>query len=271
MSTIVGRSNVGAREGPNQDAMGWDEPRQLALVADGMGGYASGEIASGLVKRAILDSEEPLDLEVAILKAHASILASAADNPEFAGMGSTVVALQIAQRRCRVAWVGDSRGYLWRRGSLQPLTRDHSVAEALRDVESLSETQIRSHPLRNRVTQSLGVDQPVPSTGVMPLRHGDWILLCSDGLHGELRDHEISALLSAHAALDGAADALVEAALGHGGHDNVTVVLVEYTGRSLITWSGMRSERAVVWLAVLGGVLSAIAVTAIAWWLKSWR
>jgi PPM family protein phosphatase len=270
VATIVGRTNVGARDGQNQDAMGWDEPRQLALVADGMGGYVSGEIASGLVKQTILEAAEPVDLDAAILQAHARILAAVEENPEHARMGSTVVAMRIANRSCDIAWVGDSRGYLWRRGALSPLTRDHSVAEVLRDAENLSETQLRVHPLRNKVTQSLGIEQPVPSHGQTPLRRGDWVLLCSDGLTGELRDDEISTVLTTHRSLDGAADALINEALAKGGHDNVTVVLVEYTGLSKFDFSGWRNERTVIWLSVAGGVLLAMAVASIAWLIKSW-
>jgi serine/threonine protein phosphatase PrpC len=270
VATIVGRTNVGARDGQNQDAMGWDEPRHLALVADGMGGYVSGEVASGLVKQTILESPEPLDLDAAILQSHAKILAAVQETPDHAGMGSTVVAMLIANRSCEVAWVGDSRGYLWRRGALSHLTRDHSVAEVLRDVENLSETQLRAHPLRNKVTQSLGMGQPVPSHGQTPLRRGDWVLLCSDGLTGELRDDEISAVLMAHPTLEDAADALINEALAKGGHDNVTVVLVEYTGPSKLDFSGWRNERTVIWLSVAGGVLLAMAAVSIAWLIKYW-
>jgi len=268
MTTFVGRTNPGARGGPNQDAMGWDEARALAFVADGMGGYAGGEVASGLVKAAILEATG-VDLETAVMRAHARILTAAEQNSQYAGMGSTVVAMQIDAGICQVTWVGDSRGYLWRRHSLKPLTRDHSVAEVLRDAESLSETQLRAHPLRHRVIQSLGLDQPVPSTERISLRRGDWLLMCSDGLSGELRDEEIAGVLTAAASPDAAADALVNEALAKGGHDNVTVILMEYTGASRFDWTALRGERAVIWLSVLGGVFMAVAVGLMVGWLKS--
>jgi protein phosphatase len=265
---MVGRTNAGARGGQNQDAMGWDETRLLALVADGMGGYASGEVASAVVKQAILSATEPIDLDAAIRRAHRTILEAVESHPEYGGMGSTVVAMRIENRRCQVAWVGDSRGYLWRGGALRPLTRDHSVAEILREAEDLSETQLRVHPLRSKLVQSLGIDDPVPSLGETPLRHGDLILLCSDGLSSELRDEEIGTVLAAHATLEGTADALIEAALAKGGHDNVTVVLVDYTGTGRFDLSGLRTERAMIWLSAVSGALLATAVAAIVWLVK---
>jgi PPM family protein phosphatase len=269
MVHIVGRTHPGTRTGPNQDAMGWQESAQFAVVADGMGGYAGGEVASDLVKATMLDSAGASDLSGAVMNAHARITASAQEHPEYAGMGSTVVAVQIADRICRVVWVGDSRAYLWRRGSLRPLTRDHSVGEVLRDAENLSETQLRNHPLRHKVIQSLGKDQPVPSVGETPLRRGDWILLCSDGLSGELRDHEIAEVLRTRPSLDSAADGLIRGALEKGGSDNITVVLVEYTGPNSMEFGILRNQRVVLWLSILGGFVLAVTVATVGWWLNS--
>jgi protein phosphatase len=171
--------------------MGWDEGRQLAVVADGMGGYSSGDLASRLVRDTILHPDAPLDLAQAVLQAHSAILAHVAAHPEHAGMGSTLVVARIVGRECRIAWVGDSRIYLWRRRVLLALTRDHSMAEFLRVEENMTDTELRVHPLRNRVLQSLGVDTPVPAVATVPLQHGDWIVLCTDGLTGELDDGDI--------------------------------------------------------------------------------
>lgn len=268
MSQIVGRTHPGTRRETNQDSMGWQDAAQLAFVADGMGGYTGGEVASGLVKGALLDSGSR-DLAAAVMNAHAKILAAAEAHPEYAGMGSTVVAVQIVERIGKVVWVGDSRAYLWRRGSLQPLTRDHSVGEVLRDAENLTETQLRSHPLRHKVIQSLGKEQPVPSVSETPLRRGDWILLCSDGLSGELRDNEIASVLGTQPSLEAAADALINGALEKGGSDNITVVLVEYTGPNSTDFGFLRSQRVVLWLSILGGVVLAVTVASLGWWLNS--
>src|SRR6185503_19270234 len=96
------------------------------------------------------------------------------------------------------------------------------------EQEHLSDTQMRGHPNKNLVTQTLGIGTPEPSVIDLPLRKGDWLLLCSDGLNDELEDQEIAAILRAHPSLDAAADELIAAALAKGGKDNVSVVLVEY-------------------------------------------
>jgi protein phosphatase len=267
MMKSVGRTHAGgARDGLNQDAVGWDDAQGLAFVADGMGGHAGGEEASRLVKQVLLERGAGADLEGAVMRAHREITAAAATRAEHAGMGATVVALHIAKRRAKVVWVGDSRGYLWRQGSLRPLTRDHSVMEAIREQEDLTETQVRSHPLRHKVIQALGKDTPVPSVREFSLRRGDRILLCSDGLSGELRDHEIGAQMRANTGLDRAADALVNGALAKGGSDNVSVVLVEYTGSSGLGFDLGLSEDAIFWLSILGGILSAVVVARVWWW-----
>jgi serine/threonine protein phosphatase PrpC len=271
MVRIVGRTHPGARGGQNQDSIGWNESRQLAFVADGMGGYASGEVASGVVKQTLEDTAGTLKLVDAVMSAHAKIRAAAAERPEYAGMGSTIVALHIADRTGTVVWVGDSRAYLWRRGSLQPLTRDHSVIEILRDAENLSETAIRSHPLRHKIVQSLGNDTPEPAVVDTPLRTGDWLLLCSDGLSSELRDSQIADELRAHPSLEGSADALINGALAHGGRDNISVVLVEYTGRSQIMLGGRWSEKATLWLSIFGGILLAVMVAVVGLWFRHRR
>lgn len=267
MMKSVGRTHPGgARDGLNQDAVGWDDAQGLAFVADGMGGHAGGEVASRLVKQTLLEPGAGADLEGAVLRAHRKIAAAAAERSEHAGMGATVVALHLAKRSGKVVWVGDSRGYLWRQDSLRPLTRDHSVMEAIREQEDLTETQVRSHPLRHKVIQALGKDQPVPSVREFSLRRGDRILLCSDGLSGELRDHEIGAQMRANAGLDRAADALVNSALAKGGSDNVSVVLIEYTGAGGLGFDLPLGERAILWLAILGGILAAVVVAGAWWW-----
>jgi protein phosphatase len=216
----------------------------------------------------LLASAGVTDLSGAIMRAHAQIAAAAEVHAEYAGMGSTVVAVQIGHRAATVVWVGDSRAYLWRRGALKPLTRDHSVTEVLRDAENLSETQLRSHPLRHKVIQSLGKDEPVPSVGETPLRRGDWILLCSDGLSGELRDNEIADVLAGHRSLDSAADALVNGALAKGGSDNITVVLVEYVGPGSVDFGVLRNPRVALWLSILGGMILALTVAGLGWWIS---
>ena len=126
---------------------------------------------------------------------------AAAKDEHMHGMASTIVAIQIADRIGHVVWVGDSRAYLWRGHKISHLTQDHSVVEELRVEEGLSETQVRSHPHRNQVTRVLGAGEPEPGRHDFPMRKGDWVLLCSDGLSGELRDGEIATVLNEAASL----------------------------------------------------------------------
>lgn len=266
----AGRTHPGRREGRNEDSIGWNESSGLWFVADGMGGHASGEVASHTVKEALLDSASSLPLSAAVRKAHDCVVAKGKSDAAYTNMGSTVVALRIADGRAEVVWVGDSRAYLWRAQSLRLLTRDHSFLEMLREQQNLSDTQLREHPNRNLVTQTLGLGTPEPSTLAEPLRNRDWLLLCSDGLNDELKDDEIATVLLAHSSPDAAADALIEAALAKGGRDNVSALVVEYDGPNgvsfarppAIDWAKLQP-----WLPIFGGVFAAVMVAALWWWL----
>jgi serine/threonine protein phosphatase PrpC len=227
---FAARTHPGQRVGQNEDSIGSNEAGGLYFVADGMGGHASGDVASRIVKETLLGAALNLPLRAAVMRAHEEVARAAADNPAHSNMGSTVVATRIAGRHAEIVWVGDSRAYLWRGQVLRQLTRDHSYLEVLREQENLSESQMRGHPNKNLVTQTLGIGAPEPSVITEPLRKGDWLLLCSDGLNDELEDGEIAQILRAHGAPDAAADALIAAALARGGHDNVSAVIVEYDG-----------------------------------------
>ncbi|HTJ17578.1 MAG TPA: protein phosphatase 2C domain-containing protein [Steroidobacteraceae bacterium] len=260
---FAARTHPGRRGGQNEDSLGWDEASGLYFVADGMGGHASGDVASRIVKETLLGSALQLPLRAAVRRAHEEVAQAAADNTAHANMGSTVVAARIEDRHAEVAWVGDSRAYLWRGNVLRQLTRDHSYLEVLREQENLSETQLRGHPNKNLVTQTLGIGTPEPSLINEPLRKGDWLLLCSDGLNDELEDGEIAQILRTNAAPDAAADALIAAALARGGRDNVSAVVVEYDGPNGVSFD----QKTILWLAVLGGAFAAILLAVLWWWL----
>ena len=129
--------------------------------------------------------------------------------------------------------------------------------------ETLSEAEVRQHPNRHMVTRTLGLGSPVPSRYDARLRGGDWILLCSDGLNDELTDEAIAAVLRKSRTPDEASEALIAAALDHGGNDNVSVVIVAYDG----AYKGLRSlelsARAVILLSIGVGVAAAVAVAAV--------
>lgn len=263
MTEFAAVTDPGRREGVNQDAIGWDTERQLWFVADGMGGHARGEVASRLVKETLLAQVPLVGLAAAIIKAHEAICLEARQADSERGMGSTVVCAQIADRACQVIWVGDSRAYLWRRGELQRLTRDHSFLELLRETENLSETQLRNDQGANAVTQALGMDTPQPSQMTKDLRAGDWIILCSDGLPVELRDGEIAQTLASSTNPEQATRALLAAAIGKGGRDNISIIVIQYDGGGALRalWRlPIFNGRLMEWLAGLAGVLIAIAI-----------
>ena len=266
MIRFAARTDPGKRDGENQDAIGADPDHGTWFIADGMGGHAAGSVASGVVKSTLLEYTRLVPLDHAILRAHEAVAADAASQPEHTGMGSTVVAAQLAGSNCTVAWVGDSRAYLWRRDRLQAVSRDHSLIEGLREQQGLSETQVREHPNRHMVTQTLGLGNPVPSRTDVRLRAGDVILMCSDGLNDELTDAAIAEVLRTNPTPEGAGDALIAAALEHGGNDNVSVVLVAYDGRGKGEPATPLQARTVVLLSVVVGVTVVLAVAAL-WWL----
>ncbi len=225
----------------------------LFVVADGMGGYAAGEIAAEIAVQtacrliplslptrlprehaAGMSSREPQPgVEYALRLAHdtcnAQILEYAAGNPGCLGMGTTLVSCLIRDSRLHVAHVGDSRAYLLRDGMLKRLTRDHSVGQELLDGGSLSAAQLRHLPGRGILTRALGVEPTVHSDcDSWDWRTDDTLLICTDGVADLVDDERIRQLLIG-AAADGAcaqAKALVAAALQAGGNDNATALVV---------------------------------------------
>jgi protein phosphatase len=210
----------------------------LLLVADGMGGHAAGEVASAIARDEVRrdyyaappasDAEVPEALRRALLAANAEIVKDRQRDPARHDMGTTCSVVLIRGGRFWVAHVGDSRVYRWRPGRLQRLTRDHNWAEELVEAGRIDTMEAMNHLGRHMLTRALGIDADVQADihDARPLEPGDRLLLCTDGLTGEVSEDEIESLLGsgdpAHAAR-----ALIEAANRAGGLDNITVVLVE--------------------------------------------
>jgi protein phosphatase len=245
-----GLSDRGLRRHHNEDAFLVREDLGLAIVADGMGGHAAGEVASDLavkeVERVVGDtagggegswpaewdrrlSANANRLMSSILAAHRSVTDAVEGNLGLRGMGATVVAVLLdrASGRVTIAHVGDSRAYTFRDGELVLLTSDHSWVHEQVIAGLLTEDAARNHPLKNVVTRALGgAQEPLVDVREEETQLGDVILLCSDGLNTMLEDSEIEVLLQREGDISRVGQSLVAEANRRGGVDNVTVVLV---------------------------------------------
>ncbi|HUD69379.1 MAG TPA: protein phosphatase 2C domain-containing protein [Acidimicrobiales bacterium] len=237
MTTLdaAGVTHPGQVRAQNQDTYFVSD--DLVLIADGMGGYAGGEVAAAIaaevVESSFAGNATPTGLETAVLDANRRIFERGVE-PGLEGMGTTLVAagmvLSGGRTRLLVANVGDSRGYLLRDGALRQLTEDHSVAAELVRLGRIDEGEGAEHPGRHVLTKVLGVDRDVePDLIELEPFQGDRLLLCSDGLSNELDDTGILSLLSVGSPSD-AARALVAAANAHGGLDNITAVVADVLG-----------------------------------------
>ena len=224
-------THVGLVREHNEDSLLARPDLGLWAVADGMGGYLGGEIASCIVVDELARRVESGEsLSEAITATHPAVQEAAENGRGHHGMGSTVVGLKISGSHYQVAWVGDSRAYLIGKHGLRQITRDHSFVQQLLDAGAITDAEVATHPDRSVVTQAIGTD------GVAQIKvdiidgqfhKGDQILLCSDGLTSEVSDQAISDLLQAPGDLAAKIEALIAAALENGGGDNVTIVLVE--------------------------------------------
>lgn len=212
----------------------------IFLVADGMGGHAAGEVASGIVVDTLRDlvGREDLtadDVTRQLILANQRILAAVDAHPEHKGMGTTATGLALVTAGGADHWavfnVGDSRVYRSIEGSLTQVTVDHSEVQELVEAGVITPDEARVHPARNVVTRSLGTDYAYQSDlWVLPPYAGERFVICSDGLTNEISDERIAQLLAQHADPQDAAEELVRAAVEAGGRDNVTVVVVDLDG-----------------------------------------
>lgn len=232
MSLHVGKkTHVGHVRSNNEDAYFIRWP--LLAVADGMGGHKAGELASALALETLAAGawDEPLPdpehrLRSAVEAAHARIADAVAADEQLQGMGTTLTAVVVAGQRMYVAHVGDSRAYLWRNGTLQLLTMDHSVVAELIKAGQLDERDASRHPQRHVLTRAVSAAAAPEVDMIMKdVLPGDTVLLCTDGLTAHVSDEEIAAVLKGASDAQIAADDLVGLALEGGGTDNVTVVV----------------------------------------------
>lgn len=239
---IVGKTDVGMVRDTNQDAfkiLALGQGAGLALVCDGMGGAQGGDTASSIAKKVIGDTiqakyKDSMGSEAAkflvqeaVLEANHAIYQTAKEKPELTGMGTTVVSVLLYQNHAYVVHVGDSRLYRYRNHQLSQLTRDHSYIQEMVDRGELSADQARVHPDRNFITRAVGVQWDVEiDLQVLELEAGDKLLLCTDGLSNICTDEQIEQVLEERT-VEESAEILVQLANQGGGHDNITVVIVE--------------------------------------------
>jgi serine/threonine protein phosphatase PrpC len=248
---IVSETNPGMVRSHNEDSVGHEDSCGLVVLADGMGGYNAGEVASGITVSVLtteirhrLQSVSPVEstgsgeeMGVALLrenvqKANSSIYQAAQSQPQYAGMGTTVVAGLFYDNRVAVAHVGDSRMYRLRGEEFGPVTRDHSLLQEQIDSGMISAEDARRSKNKNLVTRAVGVEADVEvEVHVYDVQVGDIYLFCSDGLNDMVEDEDIgSTLQMLQANLPLAAGQLVQQANDNGGRDNVSVILVKVTG-----------------------------------------
>ncbi|MCF0104098.1 MAG: Stp1/IreP family PP2C-type Ser/Thr phosphatase [Eggerthellaceae bacterium] len=200
-------------------------------VADGMGGHAAGEVASEICISTLDEflSKHPdaETLKLAVRTANTRIMEAAMQDSSLTGMGTTLTAAIVDNNQLIIAQVGDSRAYLFKSGKIQRLTRDHSLMEELISTGQLTEEEARYHKDRSKITRALGSDpNTFPDMYNIAIEPGDRLLLCSDGLHGMIHDHEMERQLR-HLCPQDACKGLVNKALNAGGNDNVTCIVVD--------------------------------------------
>ena len=244
---------MGRRRSNNEDSLFVDEGLGLFVVADGLGGHASGEVASRLAMETIREqiagwaaggppppalgapvegvSEGANHLVNTIRFANQVIHGAAGSRPDYQGMATTVVAALVVQRRVALAHVGDSRIYRIRDRKLEQLSRDHSLVREQVALGLISEDEAAVSPQRNVVTRALGMEPTVQvDVQEQEAQEGDTLLLCSDGLSDMVDDPiMLEAIVQAGDDMQGACDALVELANAQGGKDNITAVLVRFS------------------------------------------
>lgn len=228
----------------NEDSVAISPAAGLAVLADGMGGYNAGEVASGLATALLIRDLEQDMIRIAedsdamriplhqliqgrIHQVNHAIFEASHENAQLSGMGTTLVVAVMLGDRLSVAHIGDSRAYRWRGGKLNQITRDHSLLQEQIDAGLLTASEARYSQNRNLVTRALGVDPVVVAEiADFDTQVGDVYLLCSDGLTDMVPDEEIAAVLASDRSLDACANELVQLANDHGGRDNVSVILI---------------------------------------------
>ncbi len=244
------KTDVGMKRTHNEDYFSLIEDEQLFIVADGMGGHASGEVASKMSAETIgefyqrtredEDATWPYKMDrslsyienrlvCSIRLANLRIFEKASRDIRFKGMGTTIVTSLVCGDKAYLGHVGDSRVYRVRNGDITQLTRDHSLLEDYKEAKpDMTEEEERNFPHKNVITRALGMRESVQvDVRAHQIQSGDIFVLCSDGLSGMLTDPQIHQIVSSAKSLERAVAELVDAANRAGGTDNITVLLLQ--------------------------------------------
>jgi serine/threonine protein phosphatase PrpC len=236
MFEAFGLSDPGCVRSNNEDYLIPDAPRGIFIVADGMGGANAGEYASKLSAETLYEyllnngQAGKLDsVDLGFAEANKAVRRAAGESPDLDGMGTTmVVARGLSGAQVEVASVGDSRAYLLSGGELSLLTEDQTWVAEVGSRLGLSEEALRRHPMRHVLTMAVGASPELRIfKHTVTVRPGDQILLCSDGLHGVVEERTIKHALDSKKPLPQKCQSLIEAAKEHGGHDNITALLIQ--------------------------------------------
>lgn len=227
----------------NEDSAAFDELTGVVVLADGMGGYNAGEIASGMattfikfeMTRWLSEAGEQAQagdirraLEICVANANRAIFDAAKANAQYAGMGTTLVAGVFHGTRFLLGHIGDSRCYRWRQGKLAQVTKDHSFLQEQIDAGLLTPAEAALSGNKNLVTRALGIDESVMlELGESAVEAGDVYLMCSDGLTDMVPDSDMAGILAMPLSLEQRAQALIDAANRNGGRDNIAVLLAQ--------------------------------------------
>lgn len=235
------KTDTGRVRNNNEDSVVFAESHGLLILADGMGGYNAGEVASSMatsfihtemsrwlseVGPAVLPRDVRRALQICVDNANLEILNAAITNPAYAGMGTTLVVCVFIHNTLVVGHIGDSRCYRWRAGELQAITRDHSLLQEQLDAGLVTPEEAVNSSIKNLVTRALGVEVPVLlEVNEFTVEPGDLYLLCSDGLTDMVSDALIAKIVGSNVMLGRKADQLIDLANDHGGRDNISVIL----------------------------------------------
>lgn len=247
---LYGESNLGRRRTNNEDAFIaqtiWDNENVLAVVIDGVGGYDGGEVAAAIAKSTIVEYLENFPngeranlLKQAVIEANNEILKSRSESEEYKNMSCVLTAILVEAKKglIHMAHIGDTRLYQYSKGNIVKLSHDHSLIGYREEVGELTEEEAMRHPQRNIIGRDVGskymeMDTDLVEMETFRLQSNSILLLCSDGLSDMITSSMMAETLSKDISIEYKTKELIEKANSEGGNDNVTVVLVQYTGQS---------------------------------------